>query len=392
MVQKIQLITYPPINKDNFPDIKINQITHFEAFDTFDYNLISLNEPSIFKYAHNMFARANDFSSISKRLKKPYSSEVIFLLPQNKYSDNIGIKDKINMVYKFLNLYFNSPPFELIFENNKTKIDNVELNADFYLDINNVDSCEIITKNTNDNATTIKHKNIIYTTLNLENNNEIIHFIKEIEPKESIDIPNWFDEIEMFDDEEKKLFIEQRKQEIQLLEEEINTAENKLEENNYYKSILYKQDKPLVKVVFKMLEEMLDYDLSEFEDVYKEDFLIEFNDITFIGEIKGVSSNVKKGHLGQLDDHVTDREDYLDENNKEEIIKPLLIINTFIKKNPYEREEVDETTIKKAEEKYGTLIITSLNFLELYEKFKNNEITTGEIKNRFKDEIGLFKP
>ena len=82
----------------------------------------------------------------------------------------------------------------------------------------------------------------------------------------------------------------------------------------------------------------------------------------------------------------------LDENNKEEIIKPLLIINTFIKKNPYEREEVDETTIKKAEEKYGTLIITSLNFLELYEKFKNNEITTGEIKNRFKDEVGLFKP
>ena len=165
MVQKIQLITYPPINKDNFPDIKINQITHFEAFDTFDYNLISLNEPSIFKYANNMFARANDFSSISKRLKKPYSSEVIFLLPQNKYSDNIGIKDKINMVYKFLNLYFNSPPFELIFEKNKTKIDNVELNADFYLDINNVDSCEIITKNTNDNATTIKHENIIYTTL-----------------------------------------------------------------------------------------------------------------------------------------------------------------------------------------------------------------------------------
>ena len=39
------------------------------------------------------------------------------------------------------------------------------LNADFYLDINNVDSCEIITKNTNDNATTIKHENIIYTTL-----------------------------------------------------------------------------------------------------------------------------------------------------------------------------------------------------------------------------------
>lgn len=391
MTPKIQLIKYPPINRDNFPDIKINQITHFEAFDTFDYNLISLNNPNIFKYKYDLFEKADDFCSINARINKPYSSEIVVILPQNKYNNQRGIKDELNIIYKFLKLYFNSPPFELIFEKNKTKIDNVELNADFYLDVN-IDSCEIITRNTNDNATTIKHENIIYTTLNLENNNNIIHFIKEIEPKEIIDIPDWFDEIEMFDDEEKKSFIEQKKQEIQLLEEEINRAEIKLEENDYYKSILYKQDKPLVKVVFKMLEDMLDYDLSEFEDVYKEDFLIKFNDITFIGEIKGVNSNVKKGHLGQLDDHVTDREDYLDENNIEEIIKPLLIINTFIKKNPHEREEVDETTIKKAKEKYGTLIITSLNFLELYEKFKNNEITTEEIKNRFKDEIGLFKP
>ncbi|ALT68231.1 hypothetical protein [Methanobrevibacter millerae] len=391
MTPKIQLIKYPPINKDNFPDIIINQITHFEAFDTFDYNLICLNNPNIFKYQYDIFEKADDFYSIKARINKPYSSEIVVILPQNKYSKQRGIKDELNMIYKFLKLYFNSPPFELIFEKNKTKMDNAELSADFYLDINH-NSCEIITKNTNDNATTIKYKNIIYTTLNLENNRDIIHFIKEIEPKDIIDIPNWFDEIEMFDDEEKKLFIEQRKQEIQLLEEEINTAENKLEENNYYKSILYKQGKPLVKIVFKMLEEMLDYDLSEFKDVYKEDFLIKFNDITFIGEIKGVNSNVKKGHLGQLDDHVTDREDYLDENNIKEIIKPLLIINTFIKKNPYEREEVDKTTIKKAEEKYETLIITTIPFLKLYEKFKNNEITTEEIKNRFKDEIGLFKP
>ena len=390
MTPKIQLIKYPPINKDNFPDITINQITHFEAFDTFDYNLISLNDYNIFKYQHDMFEKADDFYSIKARIDKPHSSEIVVILPQNKYSKQRGIKDKLTMIYKFLKLYFNSPPFELIFERNKTKMDNTELSADFYLDINH-NSCEIITKNTNNNATTIKYKNIIYTTLNLENNRDIIHFIKEIEPNEIIDVPDWFDEIEMFDDEEKKLFIEQRKQEIQLLEEKINTAENKLEENNYYKSILYKQGKPLVKIVFKMLEEMLDYNLSEFKDVYKEDFLIKFNDITFIGEIKGVNSNVKKGHLGQLDDHVTDREDYLDENNIKEIIKPLLIINTFIKKNPYERKEVDKTTIKKAEEKYGTLIITTIPFLKLYEKFKNNEIATEEIKNRFKEEIGLFK-
>ena len=196
----------------------------------------------------------------------------------------------------------------------------------------------------------------------------------------------------MFDDKEQKLQIKENEDKIKSLEEDITTAENKLKENNYYKSILYKQGKPLVKVVFKMLEEMLNCDLSKFKDVYKEDFLLEFDDVTFIGEIKGVNSNVKNRHLSQLDDHVSDREDYLKENNLEENIKPLLIENTFIETKPSEREEVDDATIEKAKEKYQSLIITSIPFLELYQSFKNGEITTEEIKNRFKYEIGLFKP
>lgn len=128
----------------------------------------------------------------------------------------------------------------------------------------------------------------------------------------------------MFDDKEQKLQIKENEDKIKLLEEEITKAENILKENNYYKSILYKQGKPLVKVVFKMLEEMLNCELSKFKDVYKEDFLLEFDDVTFIGEIKGVNS-VKNKHLSQLDDHVSDREDYLKENDLEENIKPLLI-------------------------------------------------------------------
>ena len=41
-----------------------------------------------------------------------------------------------------------------------------------------------------------------------------------------------------------------------------------------------------------MLDELLDYDSSEFVDEGKEDFFIKKEDVTFIGEIKGVSSSI----------------------------------------------------------------------------------------------------
>ena len=273
---------------------------------------------------------------------------------------------------------------------NETIINDKEIGSDFYF--HDISNFKILTKNIISKPTTIQRRNYVLTTIQLSYGEDIKNFINQIFDPSVESIPDWFDEIEMFDDKEQKLQIKENEDKIKSLEEDITTAENKLKENDYYKSILYKQGKPLVKVVFKMLEEMLDCDLSKFKDVYNEDFLLEFDDVTFIGEIKGVNSNVKNRHLSQLDDHVCDRQDYLKENNLEENIKPLLIENTFIKTKPSEREEVDDETIKKAKDKYQSLIITSMPFLELYQTFKNGKITTEQIKNRFKDEIGLFKP
>ena len=53
----------------------------------------------------------------------------------------------------------------------------------------------------------------------------------------------------MFDDKEQKSLIDNNKQQILSLEKEISISETKLQENNYYKSILYEQGKPLEKVV-----------------------------------------------------------------------------------------------------------------------------------------------
>ena len=191
----------------------------------------------------------------------------------------------------------------------------------------------------------------------------------------------------MFDDKEQKLQIKENEDKIKSLEEDITNAENKLKENNYYKSILYKQGKPLVKVVFKMLEEMLNCDLSKFKDIYKEDFLLEFDDVTFIGEIKGVKRNLTNNHLSELDVHFTRRQDEVEDEN----LQPILIANRFINRPPYERDPVNHKQIELAENKYKCLIVDSYDLLRLFEKFKKEEINAKEIKDIFNREVGLFK-
>ena len=66
------------------------------------------------------------------------------------------------------------------------------------------------------------------------------------------------------------------------------------------KSVLYTNGDELVQVVFEILEELLGCDLSQFVDLKKEDFLFTIEDTTFIGEIKGVNSNVKNPNITQL--------------------------------------------------------------------------------------------
>lgn len=399
MNYKIQIISDENryFNLD-FENLALSTINRFSALEAFDYTLIDLNYNKLWNYnkEQSKFEEDTNIKTLTDSIKE--NDKIIIILPSNKEykindtlsSETKQIKNDTTIITKFLNDYFGIEEITLAYGVNETIINDEEIGSDFYFqDISNF---KILTKNIISKPTTIQRRNYVLTTIQLSYGEDIKNFINQIFNPSVESIPDWFDEIEMFDDKEQKLQIKENEDKIKSLEEDITTAENKLKENNYYKSILYKQGKPLVKVVFKMLEEMLNCDLSKFKDVYKEDFLLEFDDVTFIGEIKGVNSNVKNRHLSQLDDHVSDREDYLKENNLEENIKPLLIENTFIETKPSEREEVDDATIEKAKEKYQSLIITSIPFLELYQSFKKGEITTEEIKNRFKDEIGLFKP
>ena len=105
-----------------------------------------------------------------------------------------------------------------------------------------------------------------------------------------------------------------------------------------------------------ILDELLDYDSSEFVDEKREDFLVKKEDITFIGEIKGVSSAIANKNVSQLDVHVQSYLDNLQEERKEEKVKGLLIINHQRNKPIEERQEVHEHQVNLAKRNVSLII------------------------------------
>ena len=201
------------------------------------------------------------------------------------------------------------------------------------------------------------------------------------------EFPEWMEGIKMFDDNEQLKTIEKNNEIIKDANDNISKAMDAINKNNRYKSILYTNGDELVEVVFEILEEMLGCDLSEFHDKKKEDFNFKIGEKIFIGEIKGVTPNVKKANVSQLDVHV---QEFLDENETaDENVVALLIINHQRNKPLENREVVMEEQIKLAE-RNGSLIVETITLLKLFEQYLSNEKTREECIDILEDNKGLL--
>ena len=133
---------------------------------------------------------------------------------------------------------------------------------------------------------------------------------------------------------------------------------------------------------------MLGCDLSEFTDKKKEDFKFTLGDKVFIGEIKGVTPNVKKANVSQLDVHV---QEYMDDNDEQvENIIALLIIDHQRGKAIAEREKVHEEVIKLAE-RNGSLIVDTMTLLRLFEQYTLKEKSREECIELLESNTGLLE-
>ena len=280
----------------------------------------------------------------------------------------------------------------LFYENNKTQIyDSFGQSAFVFINAEHYDE---VTKSTSEKLTTISKDNLTITTIKLIDNmncNLLLDYLKMINLiQEKEEIPDWVRKFKFYDDEKQMQSIEVSKEKIKKEKEKIEKANIILNKNLHYKSILYTNSDELVKVVFEIIEELFEISLREFIDKKNEDFNFKKDGITYIGEIKGVTTNVKNEYISQLDEHYSKYLDILQEEGKTENIKKLLIINYERNRDISERNEIHIMQEEMAK-KRDTLIIDTLTLLKIYESFLNEKISRIDFLKYINNTLGIAK-
>ena len=407
----IQIITYDKHKFSNFPDdYKVSNLDEFNSFDDYNINIIDLSSENIWRYrGHNIGSINNvsDLETLSNELNMVKKSRIIIVFPQNcnyKYSWSDGksaynYTEKIKNILLFLiklissNLFVINN-FEISYSKSQTVINDCTYNSDFNFVDKGEKSFVTISNSVNSNKnTTIIYNNLILTTLNIfETNDHLNNFLSPLLVDKSIEIeqPEWMDEINFFDDEKLKENKNNNNEKIIKLQNKNREIDVKLAENSKFKSILYQTGEELQTIIIDMLDDMLNYDSSQFIDEKKEDFLIKKQQVTFVGEIKGISSAISNKNVSQLDVHVQGYIDELLNKNITENVKGLLIINHQRNKKPSERNEVHQNQIDLAI-RNGALIIESNILLLVYEKYLLGELKSEDIVKLFSCKIGILK-
>lgn len=414
----IQVITYDINKYKDFSDkvYKISKLGEIQALDDFEICIVDLSNEYIWRYNGSTPNNVNcyrDLITIKEAIINSNTTKIVIVFPQNKnfyytrtyeyiggskqysFENSIQLKDnKINLIKIINDSLFKLEKLELAFEKTKTVCEAESIDADFNFINYKEQKFESVTCSENSNkVTTIKKDNILLTTLNILKDVDILKLFINNYCRDNIqkeEIPDWINNIKFFDDEQLNQNKDKNLTKINELKQENIEIDKKLNKNLEYKSILYTNGDELVKVVLEMLDEMLEYNSSEFVDENKEDFLIKKEDVTFVGEIKGLSSAVQNKNISQLEVHIQNYFDKLQEEGKEEKVKGLLVINHQRNKPLEERQAIHEHQ-KNLANKYGSLIIETQTLLKIYEKLKLGNMTKEECKNLLEDNIGVLE-
>lgn len=400
----IQVINFRG-NKTNFEleDIVVNSIAEPESLDSFDINVIDFNTPDFWRSTSDKIGSVNsekDLINLQTMITKSRTTKIVKIFPQNiRYNFDYGyagrersdyrksedLKNMLKCVFRVI-VGYESKNVNLLYKNTKTIINSKQIAASFYFsDVDGVITYSVASQK----STTICYENQILTTLAINDAEILLEFLKAIDlyKDNKEQIPAWMGEIKMFDDNKQYDIIQKNNEAIKISQTNIENALGIIARNNRYKSILYTTGDELVDVIFEILEEMLGCDLHCFVDKKREDFSFSQNNIIYIGEIKGISSNVKSQNISQLEFHhqgFLDSHPEIDDTN----LRQLLIINHQRTTAIDKRDLVDKKQTELAQ-KYGSLIIETSTLLRMYEQFRNGQITREDCFSLF-DNKGLL--
>lgn len=399
----IQLITNEvDAKKYNEKNIDTNKLDSFNTFDEYDLNIIDLSYSYIWRNVHGRTSEINiekDFLSLAEEIFTS-NQNILIILPQNidfitycnrpQDKAHYKIKDIKSNVMQIIYDKLYNVNYAISYGTSKTVINNSIIPADFYFD--SVKENEIVTSSEKGSrVTTIKRKNVYVTTLNLMNNiDNLLEYIDAIFQNKQTHEPEWLDDIIFHDDSDLLKQKEECEKQIVNINNKLKNINENLDKNKHIKSILYTSGDELVNIVNSILEEILEYSLKDFKDECEEDFLIKKENVTFIGEIKGINTNVKRNNITQTSTHVALYLDKLEEQGIKENTKGILIINHQRDIPIKDRVEIPDNVLKIANIN-NILVIQTIDLLKIYEKYLNKEYTTDDIINIFTTQKGLIK-
>lgn len=397
----IQVLTYSESSEEfKGPNVTINSIHNARSLDDFAINVIDLKDSNIWKndnYDITSINEISDFDSLATMISISKRTSIVIIFPQNLnfyysalsngFSKKRELKDMTNQLILNLigRLYNPIIGCKIVYENTITKVGDKDIKASFcFYNSENV----LTLSEKSQRPTTVECNDVILSTLDISTYSQLMDLLRQIKlivDKE--ETPKWMEEEKMFDDLKQLEIIDDKTEIIKKASEDIDKAKGILKRNSRYKSILYTSGDELVDVVFEILTHMLGCDLSGFKDKKKEDFNFEIDNKVFIGEIKGITSNVKNANVSQLDTHV---QNYIDEHDidKNDIVS-LLIIDHQRNKPLSQREEVHKNAIDLAI-RNESLIIETITLLKMFEKYLNEELTKEKIINILKTNTGLL--
>lgn len=397
----IQVISYDVKNWSiDDKEYIIRELNNPKSFDEFDINVIDLRDEKIWTCQEysviNSINMYSDLKNIDTIISNCQKSNVVVILPQDitfKYYWNIDdyryftkLRNGLELVKSSISDIRFIPLDLLIYENTTTKIKESLYEASFYF--SNFYGNVLTESNRSKKTTTIQIDKLIITTLDIDTEEKLKEFLYKVDLLEDKEVlPQWLESFKFFNDIEQEKIISDSKVVIEEQMKIINKAEEILKKNNEYKSILYTNGDNLVEVVFKILQQILNYDLSQFIDEKKEDFLIKKENITFIGEIKGVTSNVKSANISQLEVHLQEYLDEIEEDN--ENVKAILIINHQRNTELNSRQPVHEKQIKLAK-RNESLIVETTTLIRIFEKYLRKELSSEDIEKILIDNTGLL--
>ena len=404
--QNIQYINYNGSFTSNL--FKINKLNSPESFDDYDINILDLSDKNIWTNNSSSTQNLNcisDINSIATMIKKT-KNKILVVLPQNilfrfdsrttydktqVFQQSKELKNNISLLNNIIEVLLGSKFNNswLIYNKTKSKIDNEIISCDFvFQNVTNEQAVTVSTTKTS--VTTINYLGKHFTTLNLKTEDNFMSLLKELKwmSAEETEVPGWIMNEYFLNDFELVDKKQRIKKELENLNNEIKIIDENLKQNLFYKSILYKTGDGLIDVVNIMLKELVNYNYEKFVDKKEEDFLFENNQKFFIGEIKGINSNIKRSNVTQAATH---RNLFLEvEGNENKVVYAIAIINRQRTLAPSERDNVSEDVINLAKLN-NVLIITVETLLHLFEMFKKQKITKEEIIKLLSDNVGMLQ-